>query len=308
MYIDRMLVNFRDTKEITAYTHWLAMRGQLAGNFCFDGHKASEEETLVVEECRMLCENVSKHLNYCKVNELPDLLECYDTAYRIGYKRLPNSDFINRHKRRVLRAWKAGDRSIEESSVFGIVAPEASCHPEKNDREYLNAYLSIKEKWLATLLKHNYFPKVSAYENYQRLSLIMRENLDQYFDEVTAGYGATTRASSISTVSTSTNCMSVYDRTTRVSSVSSISVHVTAEEIKRRLYKHNKVDNLSILSTTILRSYLRFIDSLFPTMLDFDEKIELDNRILTELTTRSDLDPYDCETFRLALELNKKLV
>lgn len=265
MYIERMLVNFRDTKEITLYTHWLAMRGQLAGNFCIDGHGASEEETLVVEECRMLCENVSKHLNYCKVNEMPDLLECYDTAYRIGYKRLPNSDFINRHKRRVLRAWKAGDRSIEESSVFGIVATEVSCRPEKVDREYLNAYLSIKEKWLATLLKHNYFPKVPAYENYQRLSLIMRENLDQDLGN-------------------------------------------KADVAKRRWYEHNRVDNLSTLGTTILRSYRRFIDSLYPSLLDFDEKLNLDNRILTELTTRTDLDPYDCEAFRLALEFNKELV
>lgn len=282
MSIDRMLVNFRDTKEITAYTHWLAMRGQLAGNFCFDGHKASEEETLLAEECRMLCENISRNLNYCKVSEIPDLLECYDTAYRIGYKRLPNSDFINRHKRRVLRAWKAGDCSIEESSVFGIVAPEVSCHPDKTDREYLNAYLSIKTKWLATLLKHNYFPKVSAYENYQRLSLIMRENLDPYFDGVTAGYGATTRASSIN--------------------------GVIAEEIKCGWYEHNRVDDLSTLGSQILRSYRRFASSLFPDVLGRKPQLALDNRILTELTTRTDLDPYDCEAFRLALEFNKKMV
>ncbi len=286
MSIDRMLVNFRDTKEITAYTHWLAMRGQLAGNFRFDGHGASEEETLVAEECRMLCENISRNLNYCKVNEIPDLLEGYDTAYRIGYKRLPNSDFINRHKRRVLRAWKAGDRSIEESSVFGIVAPEVSCHPGKADHEYFNAHLSIKEKWLATLLKHNYFPKVSAYENYQRLSLIMRENLDLYFDEVTAGYGATTRASSIGIDSNG----------------------VTVEEIKRRWYEHNKVDNLSTLGSQILRSYRRFASSLFPDVLGRKHQIALDNCILTELTTRTDLDPYDCEAFRLALEFNKRLI
>ena len=114
----------------------------------------------------------------------------------------------------------------------------------------------------------------------------MRENLDLYFDEVTAGYGATTRASSIGIDSNG----------------------VTVEEIKRRWYEHNKVDNLSTLGSQILRSYRRFASSLFPDVLGRKHQIALDNCILTELTTRTDLDPYDCEAFRLALEFNKRLI
>ena len=38
---------------------------------------------------------------------------------------------------------------------------------------------------------------------------------------------------------------------------------------------------------------MNFIGSLFPTVLDFDEKMELKNRIIAELSTRPNLAPYD---------------
>lgn len=259
-----MTANLGDIKSITAYTHWLVMRGQLAGNLRFDGHSTTAEETLVAEKCRKLCDRISHYLAVSKENAIPDLLECYDIAYRVGNRRMPDNTFIDRYKHRVLKAWKSGDRSIEESSVFGIVAPEVSYHPEKADKEYVRAYLQIKEKWLATLMRHKYFPNVTAYENYQQLAFIMRENLDKELG---------------------------YD----------------ADDVKRRWYEHNRVEDFSTLGSMVLRSYRRFIGSLSPSLLDFDEKLELDNRIISELSTRTDLDPYDREAFRMALEFNRQL-
>lgn len=259
-----MTANLGDIRSITAYTHWLVMRGQLAGNLRFDGHSATAEETLVAEKCRKLCDRISRYLAVCKENEIPELIECYDIAYRVGNRRMPDNAFIDRHKRRVLKAWKSGDRSIEESSVFGIVAPEVSYHPEKADKEYVRAYLQIKEKWLATLIRHNYFPNVTAYENYQRLALIMRESLDKELG---------------------------YD----------------ADNVKHGWYKRNRIEELSTLGSMILRSYRSFTGSLYPAMLDFDEKMDIDNRIISELSTRPDLDPYDREAFRMALEFNQQL-
>ncbi len=260
-----MTANFGDTKSITAYTHWLVMRGQTAGNLRFDGHSATDEEKLVAEQCRALCDKISRRLAVSKDNDIPELLECFDMAYRIGNKCMPDSAFINRHKRRVLKAWKAGERKIEESSMFGIVAPEVSYHPETADREYVTAYRSIKEKWIATLRKYDCFPDVTTYENYQRLSFIMRENLD-------------------------------------------LELGDNADDAKRGWYEHNRVEDLSALGSMILRSYRSFAGYLYPAILDFDEKMELDNRILSELSTRTNLDPYDREAFRMALEFNREMV
>lgn len=254
-----------DVRPISSYSHWLVMKAQTAGNLRFDGHAATAEEKLVAEQCRTLCDKISRLITLGKETDIPYLLECYDIAYRIGNNRMPDSDFINRHKRRVVKAWEAGDTKIEESAVFGMIASEVSYHPERADREYYKAYISIKEKWIAALVKNGCFHGVTSYENYQRLSMIMRENLDKELGN-------------------------------------------KADEAKRRWYAHNRVEDISTLSSTILRSYRRFISSLFPSILDFDEKMKLDNRIVSELSTRSDLNPYDREAFRLALEFNRGMI
>lgn len=259
-----MTAQISDVNSIMAYSHWLVMRAQTAGNLRFDGHSATAEETLVAEQCRMLCDKISHLIALGKENDIPNLLECYDIAFRVGNRRIPDSNFINQHKRRVVEAWEAGDGKIEESSVFGIVAHEVTYHPKMTDREYFRIYQTIKEKWLDTLRQYDCFPEVTTYENYQRLALIMLENLDWELGN-------------------------------------------KADKVKRGWYEHNRVENLSSLGSMILRSYHRFIGSLLTSVLDFDEKMELDKRILSELSIRTDLNPYDREAFHLALEFNMKM-
>lgn len=259
-----MTANLGDIRSIKAYTHWLVMRGQLAGNLRFDGHSTTVEETLVAEQCRKLCDRISRYLAICKENEIPELIECYDIAYRIGNRHMPDRAFIYWYKCRILKAWKSGDRSIEESSVFSIVAHEAKYRPNEADKEYIGIYQTIKRKWIDTLVKHDRFQMVTAYENYQRLALIMLENIDKELGS-------------------------------------------KACDAKRRWYEHNRVEDFSTLGSMILRSYRRFVGSLFPAILGFDEKMELDNRIIAELSTRPDLNPYDREAFRMALEFNRQL-
>lgn len=112
-----------DIKSLTAYSHYLVMKAQLSGNLCFDGHMPSEEERKIAEQCRQLSGKISRLLDVCRLNEVPDLIEYYDILYRIGNTCTPDSSFIRGHKLRVFKAWKAGDRRIEESQVFGIIAP-----------------------------------------------------------------------------------------------------------------------------------------------------------------------------------------
>lgn len=254
-----------DSKSILSYSHYLVMKAQLIGNLCFDGHRPSEEENRVAEQCRSLCGIISRSLNICKINEVPNLLDHYDIIYRIGNKCVPDNLFISAYKRRVLDAWKSGDKRIDESSVYGMIIPEVVYHPEKADRDYQMAYQAIRRKWIATLNIHSRFPDVTAYENYQRLALIMRDNLGKEF-------GA------------------------------------KANEAKRKWYEQNKIEDFSTVGSLILRSYRRFASSLFPSIFNHKAVLDIDNRILTELSGRPDLTPYDRQASALALEFNKKFL
>lgn len=164
--------------SLVADTHYLIMKGQLAGNLVLDGHKATSEERDIAKKLQELSERLARRLSVCKENEIADLLECYDLAYRIGFQRLPDKDFVSRHKDRIVKAWKAKRGHVEESSVFGAIASDVNYPTGYPNKDFAAAYKSILGNWISTLLKHGTFPAVSSYEKYQRLAMIMRENLD----------------------------------------------------------------------------------------------------------------------------------
>lgn len=81
-----------------------------------------------------------------------------------------------------------------------------------------------------------------------------------------------------------------------------------AQKAKQKWYLANKVDNLSSLNSQILRSYLRFVGSLHPEVLDFDKTMEMKSKVLRELSGRKDLEPHDAEAFQMALKFNTELL
>lgn len=81
-----------------------------------------------------------------------------------------------------------------------------------------------------------------------------------------------------------------------------------AQEIKRKWYETNKVENRSSLIFQLLRSYRRFISYLPSEVLEFEEKIVLENKVLKKLSERKDLDLYDCESFGMALKFYIQLM
>lgn len=261
----RIEVAMYTVRYIVAYTHYLVMKAQLAGNLVFDGHKPSVEEQHIAHKTRELCDIIDKRLTGCREDEIADQIECYDLAYRIGYQRLPDKSKINRHKHRLVSAWKANRLHIEDSAVFGMVSGDVRFPDGNVDREFVDAYNSILNKWTTALLANSSFPDATSYETYQRLSMLMPLNLNDILGR-------------------------------------------DAAKIKRKWYEANKVDNLSTLDSQILRSYIRFIGSLPPEVMDFSDTMVLKSKILRELTHRKDLEPLDAEAFRMALKFHNELM
>lgn len=202
------------TEALVNHVQYILAKARLAGNMVFDGHAPSAEEKRNADECRILCGKVERRVQSCKVNEIPELLGCYDFLYMVGNRRMPDGYIADRCKRRVIDAWKRGDKTIEESDVFGLIAFDCAYRPANSGNEYVSLYRSIKEKWLDTLLKFDRFSGVTTKENYERLALIMREDLDSRFGAESAKmkrkwYNAN-KVNDLSTLSTS--ILSTYRR------------------------------------------------------------------------------------------------
>lgn len=169
------------TRQLESRSLYAIAKAQQAGNMVFDGHTPSAEEKTNAMACRKLCDEIERQLQSCPVGDVPMLLGYYDLLHLVGHRSMPRTDIRDSHTRRVINAWKSGDPTIEESDVFGLIALDAAYRPEKAGREKVEIYRTLKARWLETLTRHDRFPRVTTKENYERLALIMRENLDPQF-------------------------------------------------------------------------------------------------------------------------------
>ncbi len=278
-------------EDLLAKSHYMVAKCQVDGNLTFDGHSKTTEELDNESRCRSLCLRIEKALAECAPEEITGLLEMYEVLYRIGYASQPSQSFalsngstdtapsqsfmlstrfvdtahlqsfMAEQYNRVYSAWRSGNRNIQESHVYPLLKRSI------NGRPFAQVML---KNWIKTLLKHNRFPNVTTHENYRRLTIVMRENIDRL-------------------VCADSHLLQFASGTTGV-------------ELKRNWYEANRVDDLSTLSTPLLKSYRTFIVSLFPSVFTYKEQQELDAEILRLLNARPDTNYWDKKAYLMAFQ------
>lgn len=172
--------NIADTETAMVYSHYLAMKGQSVGLTILDGHKPKTEELELRREMCRTCDIIVKLLSKCDARNIADLTSCYTTLYMIGMHKLPDPAFVNAQRDKLFRCWMSGDKTIDESSVYSMLSHSMlSSNIPQPQRQTLT---DLRERWLRSLKKYNTFTDTTAYELYTRLSLIMRDNVDTYYN------------------------------------------------------------------------------------------------------------------------------
>ena len=208
-------------EDLLAKSHYMVAKSQADGNLTFDGHSKSVEELDNESRCRSLCLRLERALGSCCEEDILSLLEMYDLLHRIGYGKQPDQRFLATQRQRVYTAWRSGNRNIQESQIYGLLKKSVNGRALR---------IKMLKNWVRTLCVHNCFPNVTAHENYQRLAIVMRENIDNLI----------------------ANSMIM----------SEASYRKTAKELKREWCEANKIENLTTLSTPLLNSYRSFISSV----------------------------------------------
>ena len=168
-------------ESIRAYSHYLTMKGQLIGLTTIDGHKPTVEEIELRSEIRRTCDKVAKILINCMVNDIASLTGYYSLLYTIGYCKLPETFLLEKQRDRLVHSWKSGDKTIEESDVYGMLSDAVHNPISTMSTASSQAFDKLREDWVKTLKRYNSFPNIDTYERYNRLALIMRDNVDSYF-------------------------------------------------------------------------------------------------------------------------------
>lgn len=173
---------FKNVEAIVLSAYNLMMQAQTAGLFIIDGHTPSPIEEEIARKARLHVSELEKAFQYCKEEDIPDLLESYDIMYRIGYSRMPDTRCIIKLQERFLNTWRGGNKNIAESQVYNILSAQLITPDIHISHQGHRELIDMRRRWVEILKKYNRFPGVTSYENYQRLALMMQENLDEYFD------------------------------------------------------------------------------------------------------------------------------
>ncbi|MDE6668692.1 MAG: hypothetical protein K2K26_03285 [Muribaculaceae bacterium] len=259
----------KDISDVITSSHLLIIELQLlgAGYYPDTVKKQSELET---KACS-LCGDIKQLLSVCKEEHITELIDCLGFLHPIAFHQPLPQAIIIAQLQRLFNAWQAGNKDIAESDLYALITlslrSSASCSlssvaSTSLTDDQLLTFLSLRDNWLTTLRTHNYFPEVTTYENYRRLTLLTEEP---------------------------------------------VIADISSDEEKLRWYHHNRIDDFSTLSSSLLTCYRRYILSLPSAVLDFEQRTEQDTAILHELLRRKDLRPLDREAYRFSIEYNRLL-
>lgn len=168
------------TSELIAYAHYLSLKGQHIGLTTIDGHELTDEEEKLKNEICRTCDSIAKLLSNCKAGDIADLTGYYSILFMIGYCKMPDTSIINEQKERLFKLWETGNKTIEESHFYGIMSEASQITPLPASQQ--QAFINLRTKWIQTLEMHGTFPGTDTNELYKRLALIMRDNIDSYFN------------------------------------------------------------------------------------------------------------------------------
>lgn len=158
--------------SLVEYSHYLALQGQNIGLTTFDGHALSPKEAELKAKIRRVCQQVIVKLQTCEAKDIAALTDSYSTLYMIGFRAMPDPSFLEKQRNRLFNSWKSGDKTIEESHLYGMMLNPSAAMP-KPQRE---AFLNMQGRWVNSLNQQDSFADVDSYERYQRLALLMRDH------------------------------------------------------------------------------------------------------------------------------------
>lgn len=93
---------------------------------------------------------------------------------------MPNASLVGKQRDRLFRYWESGDKTIAESDIYEMLSDATVL--DKLPASQNSAFETLQRKWVNTLTQYKSFPAIDSYEMYQRLALMMRNNIDTYFD------------------------------------------------------------------------------------------------------------------------------
>ncbi|GEM_PF-2602903 len=158
----------------------LLSRYQTAGGGKIDGHRASVEEQTAAIEVRDLADSIAAMMPTADPDSLDTLMDLHDILHRMGYYRAPSPELHSAARRRFVDAWLHGDKRISATRVATLVAKQIRHNQADLPPKMIDWYCRTMGDWCSQLSYADSFADIPPVENYNRLTIMLNENLWAY--------------------------------------------------------------------------------------------------------------------------------
>lgn len=169
-----------DIDSLISQARQLLSRYQATGGGDIDGHRSSVEERSAAIEVRNLADSIAAMIPTADADRLDTLVDLHDILYRMGYYRAPSPALHIAARQRFVDAWFHGDKRISATRVAALVGRQIRRNPADVAPKMLDWYCRTMGDWCSQLSYADRFADIPPAENYNRLTLMLNENLWAY--------------------------------------------------------------------------------------------------------------------------------
>lgn len=155
-------------------------RYQTAGGGLTGGHRPSVEEQTAAIEVRDLADSIAAMMPTADPDSLDTLMDLHDILHRMGYYRAPSPELHSAARRRFVDAWLHGDKRISATRVAALVGKQIRHNQADLPPKMIDWYCRTMGDWCSQLSYADSFADIPPVENYNRLTIMLNENLWAY--------------------------------------------------------------------------------------------------------------------------------
>lgn len=257
-------IDYSNPFEVEGYQCLLYKLYECSGGLCIP-RKATRELISIEKELQCWCAAVKNNLMGAPLRYIGMLVDRFAITHRTINGVSPSCNFLRNVRLGAVKRWVNGDKEVSLTDIMQLLKAEVYGDMRSLDSKYCMFYFGQINEWVNELQWKGFFPGIGTAEIYQRLHILMSEDLVGQF-----GFGPSENQAKH-------RWASIY----KIPDISTLDTPSLKQYIPFALAS-SRISNLS-------------------PALQKEEYIHL----FTELASRPDLNPFFREAIHLDLELKR---
>ncbi len=178
-------IDYNNVDEIVGYYLLAETIFANAGGFDYP-REFNHVQHSVETELEIWSERVKAILDKKKLplGNIPQLLRPYDLSYRI-LKGKPCDNYIKQVRLTLVGLWLKGNKSISQTDIVTELLKEIFRSPDGIEDKYREYAYSVFDEWVRELQTYSHFRNIPQGESFNRLALVMRNDIYAYYPDST---------------------------------------------------------------------------------------------------------------------------